>query len=405
MLVLSSNIEALPSSDIHHHEINSNEQASHIKGPHGGKLLKDGDISVEVTIYEKGMPPHFRIYPYKNGHLLTNIKPNSFHITLSRFNGNTDKITFSKAGDFLQSHQVIYDPHSFDVDISWLYNNQTHKWSYENHEWRVTLPKAVIQSSGIKISKATPKTFNLTLPVTGTINVDLYKLIPVYASHPSIVKKLYTQLDYKVKKGDPLATIHRHVDLQSYTIYAPITGIIYKNNIRVGEILTKPDPIFEIANLETVWCDLKLFPKQAKVAKIGMTANVEDTDNQIKGSGKISYISPTNIRSNQVTIARVDLNNPNNLWRPGMYVHANIIVSRKTAPVAVPLSAIQRWRNWDVVFLNKGSTFEAAPVELGEISNGWAEIKSGLKNGQAYVSQNSYFLKADLGKSGATHGH
>jgi hypothetical protein len=35
-------------------------------GPHGGKMLVEGDMAVELTIYERGMPPHFRVYLYRN---------------------------------------------------------------------------------------------------------------------------------------------------------------------------------------------------------------------------------------------------------------------------------------------------------------------------------------------------
>ena len=43
--------------------------------------------------------------------------------------------------------------------------------------------------------------------------------------------------------------------------------------------------------------------------------------------------------------------------------------------------------------------------ELGDKFNGFVEVKSGLKAGQIYAAGNSYLLKAELGKSGATHDH
>ena len=35
------------------------------RGPHGGWMFSDGDIQLEVTIFEKGTPPQFRVYPRK----------------------------------------------------------------------------------------------------------------------------------------------------------------------------------------------------------------------------------------------------------------------------------------------------------------------------------------------------
>lgn len=59
----------------------------------------------------------------------------------------------------------------------------------------------------------------------------------------------------------------------------------------------------------------------------------------------------------------------------------------------------------DVVFVQQGNYFEATPITLGEQDDQWAEVLSGLDAGQHYVSQNSYFLKAEIGKEGASHDH
>lgn len=57
----------------------------------------------------------------------------------------------------------------------------------------------------------------------------------------------------------------------------------------------------------------------------------------------------------------------------------------------------------DVVFVQQGDYFEATPVLLGEKDEQWAEVISGLEAGQRYVSENSFYIKAELGKEGAGH--
>ena len=37
------------------------------QGSHGGRLLTQGDLAIEVTIYEQGIPPQFRVYAFNNG--------------------------------------------------------------------------------------------------------------------------------------------------------------------------------------------------------------------------------------------------------------------------------------------------------------------------------------------------
>jgi len=45
-----------------HHE---HDEDGHTKGAHGGRLLSDGDFQAEVTIYERGIPPQFRVYIFE----------------------------------------------------------------------------------------------------------------------------------------------------------------------------------------------------------------------------------------------------------------------------------------------------------------------------------------------------
>jgi cobalt-zinc-cadmium efflux system membrane fusion protein len=75
------------------------------------------------------------------------------------------------------------------------------------------------------------------------------------------------------------------------------------------------------------------------------------------------------------------------------------------AEVAVKASALQTFRDWDVVFLRMGDLFEAVPVEIGRRDLEWVEILSGLPLGAAYAGDNSFIIKADVMKSGATHDH
>ena len=58
-----------------------------------------------------------------------------------------------------------------------------------------------------------------------------------------------------------------------------------------------------------------------------------------------------------------------------------------------------------MVFLRFGDTYEARPVRLGRGDDQYVEILSGLKANDEYVSENSFLIKADILKSGASHDH
>jgi membrane fusion protein, heavy metal efflux system len=99
------------------------------------------------------------------------------------------------------------------------------------------------------------------------------------------------------------------------------------------------------------------------------------------------------------------LENSDGTWRPGLFVDGEIVVEESEVPVAVRSSALQTFRDWDVVFMQDRNIFEIAILELGRRDEEWVEVVSGLKAGQKYVADNSFIIKADIGKSGATHDH
>ena len=96
-------------------------------GPKGGKLFTADDFSVEITIFEKGVPPQFRLYLYENGKLLP---PNAATVamTLSRLGAPGQLFKFTPEANYLLGNQVVEEPHSFDVAIVSEHNGKTVRW-------------------------------------------------------------------------------------------------------------------------------------------------------------------------------------------------------------------------------------------------------------------------------------
>jgi len=82
-----------------------------------------------------------------------------------------------------------------------------------------------------------------------------------------------------------------------------------------------------------------------------------------------------------------------------------VVQEEREVPLAVPVEAIQTLGDSKVVFVRFGDVFEARPVELGRSDGKRVEIVSGLAPGQQVAAADSFVLKADLGKAGASHAH
>ncbi len=68
-------------------------------------------------------------------------------------------------------------------------------------------------------------------------------------------------------------------------------------------------------------------------------------------------------------------------------------------------SGLQRFRDFTVVFAQVGDSYEVRMLELGARDGENVEVLGGLKPGTRYVAEQSYLIKADIEKSGASHDH
>lgn len=374
------------------------------KGPQGGRLFKNGSLAIELLIFERGMPPHFRAYLYENGEVISPDKA-QLTVALTRFSGKKETITFTPVDTFLQSTEVIREPHSFEVGINLNIKGQNLTWHYATSEGRVKILKPVLKAADIQTELAQSQTIKTQLKVVGKIVPNRDTLAPIYARYSGIIKSMNKNLGDEVTKGEVLVTIESNESLQNYTITAPMSGTIVQKYATNGELAQNTKPIYEVANLANVWADITLYRREAPLIKSGMEVTVTGDEGKPQSTSTISYIAPLGIEDSQTTLARAVISNESRAWLPGMYVNAAITIKEKKVPVAVLLSAIQRLNEREVVFVQQDDYFEATPVILGQKDEEWAEVVSGLDAGQRYVSKNSFFMKAELGKDGASHDH
>lgn len=298
------------------------------KGPQGGRLFKESSIALELLIFERAMPPHFRAFLYRDGAL---ISPEAARLTvqLTRFNGKKEEITFKQIEDFLQSNQIVQEPHSFDVSIQLAFDGKQYQWHYATYEGRVKIVPDILKSADIEVATAQSQTIKTQLKVVGKIVPNRDTLAPIYARYSGIIKSLTKNLGEEVTKGEVLAIIESNESLQNYTITAPITGTIIQKYATNGELAQNTKPIYEVANLATVWADFTLYRKEAPLVKQGMEVIVTGDGGAPESTASISYIAPLGIEDSQTTLARAVLSNDNHIWLPGMYVNGSVIIKEK----------------------------------------------------------------------------
>ena len=382
------------------HDGHSDNEAP--RGPHGGRWLADGDFAVEITIFEAGLPPEFRVYAFADG---AAVAPEavSLDIELTRLGGRVDRFAFTPAGDYLRGSGVVGEPHSFDVAVGAEYRGQQHRWTYLSHEGRTQIPQTMAREIGIETESAGPAVIRETLALAGRVQTDPDRLSHVRPRFAGVIQSLQRNLGDIVRAGDALATVQSNESLQTYTVTAPIGGLIVLRDAQVGEA-TGEQPLFIIVDLSAVWVELDVFGRDLARVQPGQSVTVETLDGYA-AEGLIDFISPLASHASQSVHARVPLPNPDGSLRPGQFVRGHVVVAEHEVPLAVRQSAVQRFRDFSVVFARFGDIYEVRMLELGRRNRDWVEVLDGLAPGSHYVTKNSYLIKADIEKAGASHEH
>ena len=192
------------SDELHDHDDHDDDEQE--KGPNGGKLFVTDDFSVEVTIFEQGVPPQFRIYLSANGKPLPPTAAN-VAITLSRLGRSAQLIKFEAVGDYLLGDQIVEEPHSFEVAIAAEWQGKTYHWGYHQFEMRVEMSDETLKSTDIEIKTAAPATISATRQLPGVISFNHHNVVLVVPRAPGIVLTVKHHLGQQVKKGDIMAVI------------------------------------------------------------------------------------------------------------------------------------------------------------------------------------------------------
>jgi membrane fusion protein, heavy metal efflux system len=188
-----------------------------------------------------------------------------------------------------------------------------------------------------------------------------------------------------------------------YELRSALNGTVIQKHLTMGEAVKKDDDVFLLADLSEVWVNFAIPEKELKKVQLGQKVFIKTESKTIKA--KLSYLGSVIDEKTRTVTGRAEIPNKKGDLRSGGYVTVKLVLGERRVPMVVEFDAIQSFRDWSVVFVKYGSLLEARPLELGENDGKKVEVLKGLKVGEHYVAQNSYAVKAEIEKSGATHSH
>ena len=384
-------------------EVGEGEAAEEEKGPHGGKILRDGDFAVEMTVFEDGVPPEFRVYPTRDG---KPVDPKSVKltVTLKRLDGQIEKFAFKPEKDYLVGQGTVIEPHSFDVEVVAASGGKRHVWKYSSPEGQTKINASAAKDGGIEIETVGPQSISDIREVEGVVQLDPAATSEIRAQFPGKVMQVTKAVGDYVKKGQLLARIESSESLQIYPVYSPVSGVVAERNANVGNV-AYDQPIYVITNPSSTSVVFNIFPRDLGTIRPGQKIIIETLDGKPVADSVLGGYLPEGNSAAGTALVRARLPNRDGRWRPGIALHGRVVVNAVTVPLAVRTEALQPFRDFTVVYANFGEVYEVRMLELGRKSSEWTEVLGGIKPGTKYVAKGSFLIRQDIEKSGASHDH
>lgn len=185
------------------------------------------------------------------------------------------------------------------------------------------------------------------------------------------------------------------------TISTPIGGVIQKLDVRPGMAVAMGQSLAEVNSLSSVWVTAAVPETQAGLVREGQDVSVTLTAYPGKTfPGHVQAVLPQVAGDSRTLQARIELPNPGERLRPGMFASVAFASGGQSALLVPSEAIITTGRRTLVMLAKAGGRFQPAEVSVGREADGRTEILAGLQEGERVVASGQFLLDSEASLSG-----
>lgn len=196
------------------------------------------------------------------------------------------------------------------------------------------------------------------------------------------------------------------------SIPSPLDGVVTSREANQGMNVDPSAPLFTVADLSTVWIVGDLNERDLSRVRIGSPVIITTASMPgVTREGKVSYIDPQIKAETRTAQLRVEISNPGQQLRLGMYVDMEIregpesgVQGPQSSPVTVPRGAVQVVGHRSVVYVavpGQAGQFSQRVIDPGQTIGDTIQVLSGLTAGDVIVTKGSFAVRSEAEKLGA----
>ncbi|MEY8199274.1 MAG: efflux RND transporter periplasmic adaptor subunit [Colwellia sp.] len=279
-------------------------------------------------------------------------------------------------------------------------HSDSHEDEHSEKKGHIEITQTDAKKAGIINAVANAGQIKKMITVYGRVVINPNAIRQISARFPGLITKLTVNVGDLVKAGANIAQVESSDSVQRYNIAAPITGVVTQRYANPGE-LANQQPLLTLENYDQLWVEYKIFPSQQQAIEKGQLVTVSSTF-----AKTLSNITHLMANKNQPFMtAIVALENDDGQWTPGQMLTGDVVTNQVDVSLVIDNRAFQEVEGKRVIFVTNKAGYETRELQLGQTDGQFTQVLSGLTAGDQYALINSYLLKADLGKAGASHAH
>jgi multidrug efflux pump subunit AcrA (membrane-fusion protein) len=246
---------------------------------------------------------------------------------------------------------------------------------------------SVKEAIPVKVSKVELRNVNETIDYVG--NIEAQEEAVVYPKVSGKIIEKIKEDGSPVSKGEIIAYIDRDevgFKFEKAPVESPLTGIIGRVYVDIGENVTTQTPIALVVEMRRVEIDLDIPEKYYSKVALGQTATISvDTYPNEEFTGRVEKISPVVDLATRAAPIEILIDNPQQKLRSGMFAKVNLVVAEhKNVPVILKEAVMGKELD-QYVYVIEGKSAVLRKVNLGIRQDAHYEVREGLKEGDLVV--------------------
>lgn len=262
------------------------------------------------------------------------------------------------------------------------------------------IEKLYVNSTGERVGKGRPLA-TIYSPELVSAQQELLTAASLKKSQPELYLAVRNKLKLWKLSEKQINSIEEAGKVQEYfPVYATVSGTVTHKMVEEGDYVKLGQPLYKIANLNTVWAEFDAYEHQIASLKEGQEIKITTNayPNQ-EFDAKISFIDPLLNSTTRTIVIRAVLNNKKDKFKPGMFVEGKVggIQSDIDEIISVPASAVMWTGERSVVYLKTKPdepVFEMREVKLGTATGETYFILEGLESGDEIVTNGTFTVDA-----------